>query len=381
MDPSVSPEGMNFAADHRIRAAQVVVPCTDLAASLEFFVGRLGFRVDLIFPADSPVTAVVSGHGVCLRLETRGAAEPLRAPLVLRLLCDRADGLDDLAGPDGVQVARVGAEPDIVVPSGTQEFLLSRNDEVNAWGTGRAGMQYRDLIPGRLGGRFVASHIRIPMGGVVPDYVHFHRIRFQMIFCKAGWVRVVYEDQGPPFVLRAGDCVLQPPAIRHRVLEASEGLEVIEIGCPAIHDTVADHALTLPTSRLQPDRLFSGQRFVRHIDAGAAWQPWRVNGSNATGFEACDVGIAAATAGMAEVNVIRSMGTPGQENIVRLTHAGELFFLFVLQGSLRLDDAAAGATDARGHHLLRGGDSCVIPAGAAYSLRAGAGLRLLAVAL
>ena len=32
-----------------------------------------------------------------------------------------------------------------------------------------------------------------------------------MIFVKAGWVRLVYEDQGEPFVMVAGDCVLQPP--------------------------------------------------------------------------------------------------------------------------------------------------------------------------
>jgi len=372
---------MKPALDTHIRAAQVVVPCTDIAASLDFFVGRLGFRIDLIFPADAPSTVVISGYGVCLHLESQ--AEPVGSgtPLVLRLLCDHAAAHEELPGPDGVRVKWVPAQPVIVLPAGMQEFVMSRNDDIHAWGTGRAGMQYRDLIPGRLGGRFVASHIRIPLGGEVPDYVHFHRVRFQMIFCKAGWVRVVYEDQGPPFVMQAGDCVLQPPEIRHRVLEASEGLEVIEIGCPAVHDTVADHALTLPSSRLRPDRLFSGQRFVRHMAADAEWTPWQVNDSDATGFEACDVGIAAATAGMAEVDVIRSVGTPGQEKVARLTHAGEMLFLFVLQGSFRLDDAAAGATDARGHHLLRGGDSCVIPAGAVYSLRAGAGLRLLKVAL
>ena len=30
-----------------------------------------------------------------------------------------------------------------------------------------------------------------------------------MIFVRAGWVRVVYEDAGPSFVMRPGDCVLQ----------------------------------------------------------------------------------------------------------------------------------------------------------------------------
>ena len=53
-----------------------------------------------------------------------------------------------------------------------------------------------------------------------------------MIAVRRGWVRVVYEDQGEPFVMEAGDLVLQPPGIRHRVLESSPGLEVVEITLP-----------------------------------------------------------------------------------------------------------------------------------------------------
>jgi hypothetical protein len=62
-------------------------------------------------------------------------------------------------------------------------------------------MHYRDLLPSRQGGRFIASHIRIPDGGPVADDVHHHDVRFQLIHCVAGWVRLVYEDQGEPFVL------------------------------------------------------------------------------------------------------------------------------------------------------------------------------------
>ena len=179
-------------------------------------------------------------------------------------------------------------------------------------------MQYRDLIPSRLGGRFVASHIRIPEGGPVPDYVHFHKIRFQMIYCRKGWTRLVYEDQGEPFLLRAGDCVLQPPEIRHRVLEASPGLEMIEVGCPAVHETIADHVLQLPTPHLLPERRFAGQRFVRHVAASARWEPWRL-----PGFEARDTGIGAATEGLAGVRVVRpaSRMTDRPSVIVRWTPA------------------------------------------------------------
>jgi hypothetical protein len=33
------------------------------------------------------------------------------------------------------------------------------------WIKGRAGMMYKDMLPGRLGGRFIASIIKIPTGG------------------------------------------------------------------------------------------------------------------------------------------------------------------------------------------------------------------------
>ena len=48
-------------------------------------------------------------------------------------------------------------------------------------------------------------------------------------------------------MMREGDCVLQPPGIKHRVLESSAGLEVIEVACPAEHETTRDHEIDLPT--------------------------------------------------------------------------------------------------------------------------------------
>ena len=75
-------------------------------------------------------------------------------------------------------------------------LVLNFGEGGSDWHTGRVDMQYHDLIPDRHGGRFIVSHIRIPEGGPVPDYVHHHKIHFQMIFCYKGWVKVVYEDQG-----------------------------------------------------------------------------------------------------------------------------------------------------------------------------------------
>jgi quercetin dioxygenase-like cupin family protein len=258
--------------------------------------------------------------------------------------------------------------PEVSIDSPNREFVIGRLNATNdAWYVGRAGMEYRDLIPGRLGGRFIASHIRIPGGGETQDYVHYHKALFQMIYCKAGWARVVYEDQGPPFTLEAGDCVLQPPEIRHRVLESSAGLEVIEVACPAEYETCADNELRLPTRDVLPERLFGGQRFVRHRAREAKWGSWRLDG-----FESRDTGVAAATNGLAAARVVKS---DSAITAIARGHAGELLFLFILQGEIGIDSSG------QGNHRLMAGDSCVIPAGVDYALKAGAGLEMLEVSL
>ncbi len=192
-------------------------------------------------------------------------------------------------------------------------------------------MGYRDLIPNRQGGRFIASHISIPEGGPVPDYVHHHHIRFQMIFCHAGWADLVYEDQGPAFRIEAGDCVLQPPHIRHRVLATSDEFEVVEIGCPAVHDTLRDHDLALPTTTINSERDFDGQRFVWH-QASASTAEVREDGSQFTNF-----GIDSATDGLATVGIVDAPK--------RIATDFEFLFWFVRSGTATLDEATLNLRD------------------------------------
>ena len=271
-----------------------MLSCDDLTAALDYYTGELGFRLDVISPADAPRVAQMSGHGIQVRLEQDASAN------------------------------------------------------ANERGAGRAGMQYRDLIPDRMGGRYIASNIRIEEAGPVPDYVHHHHVRFQMIYCSKGWVKVVYEDQGPPFVLQAGDCVLQPPHIRHRVLECSAGMEVVEVSGPAEHETFVDHDMTLPLASVAADRSFDGQRFVRHQAALAAWLP----GPYAA-FEYRDTGIADATDGLASAIVVRPLDT---DVSTTLQNDGELFFLFVLQGEAKLQGESST-------EQMAAGDSCVLQEG------------------
>ena len=133
------------------------------------------------------------------------------------------------------------------------------------WITGRAGMLYRDLTRDDLRPHVLVSQIRLPFDGEVPDYVHYHKVEFQMIRCIKGRIKVVYEDQGEPFWLEPGDWVIQPPEIRHRVLECEAGSEVIEITMPADHETCVEQEMNLPNDRYDPGREFNGQRFVHFV--------------------------------------------------------------------------------------------------------------------
>ena len=304
--------------------AEVVVPCLDLDQTLSFFIENLGFRVEMITPADNPKMAIVSGYGLRMCLCSGGSGKDI----FLRLhSTDRK--AQTLQAPNGTTIEIINPSVGVELPELRESLVVTPLTSDASWTVGRAGMRYRDLIPSRLGGVFIASHIHIPNGGPVPDYVHYHRIKFQMIYCKSGWVRVVYEDQGEPFVMHAGDCVLQPPEIRHRVLESSDNLEVIEIGAPAEHETFAEHQITLPTAQLKPDRDFSGQRFVRHVAEKTPWLPWRYSG-----FEARNTGIDTATSGYASAMTVRAKKSAV---ITESKHQHELMFMFILSGSATLE--------------------------------------------
>ena len=295
-----------------------VIACRDLTATIAEYEAR-GLRLDMIAPADAPRTALMSGPDGRVHLESSQPA-PCRPDW----------------SPDALVVIRADTATDA---------------------PGRAGMHYRDLIPSRMDGRFIVSRISIPEGGPVPDYVHYHRVGFQIIYCLHGWVRVLYQDQGPALTMVAGDCVLQPPGIRHRVLEASPGLTVLEVASPAEHETWRDHTLELPTAVILPARTFEGQRFVHSIAATSPWQPgpW-------PGFEVQETGIGAASAGHGEVRRLRSR--PPEARTERLRQQRVFSLLMSISGRLTVHGPTLG------EHRLDPGDACLIPTGAEFSLSA-----------
>lgn len=93
---------------------------------------------------------------------------------------------------------------------------------------------YRDLgIAEATAGLAVAQVIRF----VAPctDEVrkrHTHDVQFQMVYVLKGWMKNEFEGHGEQ-IMRAGTAWIQPPGIKHTVLDYSDDLEVLEIVLPA----------------------------------------------------------------------------------------------------------------------------------------------------
>lgn len=284
----------------------ITLICAELTPALELLQSH-GLRLDVIFPADEPHSAILTSNGQRVRLTSRPDAPP----------------------------------PSDELPDFEPAFVLTHAGSTG--GEGRAGMHYRDLIPSRLGGRYIASHIAVP-DGPVADWVHYHQLAFQLIVVRRGWVRLVYEDQGEPFVMKAGDVILQPPQIRHRVLEAGDDLEVVEISCPALHPTFAEHEMALPNGFGETARRWSGQLFLHFLADDAEWSRFH-------GGEGVETNLDEASGGIANAHWLRPAGN---EAIALPPSQGELVFGFVAEGRGLLERAHE-------RHSIGPADSFVIP--------------------
>ena len=327
----------------------IPVHSSDINADLAFY-RRLGFTVSEVFPADAPSRAVIRGLGLTLALDP--GAVPLPC---LRIPAPFAATESPLVSPGGTRVEFVHRSSRPIPPRLESSLVVSRRPDVDVTHAGRAGMKYHDLVPGRQGDCVIASLISIPVAGTVDDWVHFHEIDFQLIFVKSGWVTVVYEGQGPEFTMVAGDCVIQPPGIRHRVLANSDHMEVIEVGYPAEHLTRSDPATGLPGT-LQPTRTWRGQHFIRHQRSSAVWQIVDGDGSPSR----ADTGVSHATNSLASVDITRSDSDATW--MIEPVENGVFTLLVALDG-------AVSVTIGTDHFDLREGDSVVVPVGESCSVR------------
>jgi hypothetical protein len=100
--------------------------------------------------------------------------------------------------------------------------------------------KYRDLdIVSATGGLARAHVIKMipPCDPAEVSKRHYHDVEFQMIYVLKGWIKGEYEGAGV-VTMREGSCWLQPPQIKHSVLDYSDDCELLEIIMPADFETV-----------------------------------------------------------------------------------------------------------------------------------------------
>ena len=119
--------------------------------------------------------------------------------------------------------------------------FVHHQQEGAEWTKGlRKIFEYRDLgIESGTDGDFVAHVIRAvdrEDGDQIHEW-HYHECRFQMVYILRGWARFEYEGVGER-TLREGDCVNQVPMLKHREIECSDDLEMLEIVSPANFKTI-----------------------------------------------------------------------------------------------------------------------------------------------
>jgi len=100
--------------------------------------------------------------------------------------------------------------------------------------------QYRDLGIAAATNGLAQAHVIRLVPPCIPAEVskeHYHDVEFQMIYVLKGWMKGEYEGAGV-VTMREGSCWLQPPRIKHTVLDYSDDCELLEIILPAEFDTV-----------------------------------------------------------------------------------------------------------------------------------------------
>jgi len=134
-----------------------------------------------------------------------------------------------------VAAKRKAATPRLKTAAPTQAFTVSHLNEADFQRDGlRPYAVYRDLgIAAATGGLCQAHVIRmIPPCTDEVRQRHVHAVELQLIYVLKGWMKNEFEGHGEQ-MMEAGTCWLQPPNIKHTVLDYSADLEVLEIIIPA----------------------------------------------------------------------------------------------------------------------------------------------------
>ena len=124
--------------------------------------------------------------------------------------------------------------------SAKQAFVASHLKDAKFAPGLRRYAHYRDLGIAKATGGLAVAHVIRLIPPCIPEEVskrHYHDVDFQMIYVLKGWMKGEYEGAGV-VTMHAGSCWLQPPKIKHTVLDYSDDCELLEIILPADFETV-----------------------------------------------------------------------------------------------------------------------------------------------
>ena len=107
----------------------------------------------------------------------------------------------------------------------------------------RSSFSYRDLgirraTAGMAGAHVIRAEDLRPGGKAGGTGRHSHTLDFQMVYVLKGKVTFWYAGRGR-IAMGPGDCVYQPPGIRHELIDWSRDMELLEITMPAEFETQA----------------------------------------------------------------------------------------------------------------------------------------------
>jgi len=135
---------------------------------------------------------------------------------------------------------RKAAAPRLKAAAAAQRFSVSHLNDADFKPDGlRPYALYRDLGIAAASGGLCQAHV-IRMLSPTTDEVrkrHLHEPELQLIYVLKGWVKNEFDGEGIQ-MMSAGSCWLQPPGIRHTVLDYSPDVELLEIIVPADFKTV-----------------------------------------------------------------------------------------------------------------------------------------------
>src|SRR5450631_378467 len=137
------------------------------------------------------------------------------------------------------KTARAVPAPKRIRPKQRIAISHHRDEDFKADGL-RAYAHYRDLGIAEASHGLAQAHVIRLIGPCNPAEVsklHFHDVEFQMVYVLKGWVKTYMEGQGET-LMKEGSAWIQPPRIKHLIMDYSDDVELLEVILPAEFKTV-----------------------------------------------------------------------------------------------------------------------------------------------